>query len=109
MPYVLRDANKKVIAIYLGEQPDAPEILPIEHPDIIDFLTQAGEDDNAKRLLSEYDASIPRVLEDLIDILIRNQVVRFEQFPSAAQRKLLTRQYLRNLIRQVERNVGEED
>lgn len=103
MPYVTRDKNNKVVGIYLEPRSGSDELVSIEHPDIIEFLTQAGEEDNAKKLLSDYDHSIPRVLEDLIDILIRTQIIHFTQFPEPAQKKLLTRQYLRNLIRQVSR------
>ena len=39
-----------------------------------------------------------RVLEDLIDLLIARDVVRFTDFPDAAQEKLLERRSMRHVI-----------
>ncbi|MEY4757633.1 MAG: hypothetical protein RJA34_2531 [Pseudomonadota bacterium] len=41
--------------------------------------------------LSQSDASLARVLEDLIDVLISRGVVQFTDLPDAAQAKLLER------------------
>lgn len=103
MPYVVRSADNEIIEIAIDGNERASEYLPIDHPDVINFLTKVGDDIDARQLLVDYDASVPRVLEDLIDILIRNQVISFDQFPDEARKKLVTRQYLRNLIRQVDR------
>ena len=95
--------------IFLHENESAKEILSIDHPDIVDFLTRFGDDNQARQLLTDYDESLPRVLEDLIDILIRKNVLQFTEFPETARRKLVTRQYLRNLIRQTDRTIRQLD
>ncbi len=104
MPYVVRDENDEITSITLEPSKDTTEHLPIEHPDVLDFLGKSAHEDDAKRLLDDYDNKIPRVLEDLVDILIRKHVVHFDEFPEAAQKKLRTRQYLRDLIRQINRD-----
>jgi hypothetical protein len=45
--------------------------------------------------LSQSDASIARVLEDLIDVLINRGVIQFTDLPEAAQNKLMTRRQTR--------------
>lgn len=44
------------------------------------------------------DIRLVRVLEDLIDLLIARDVVRFTDFPDAAQEKLLERRSMRHVI-----------
>jgi hypothetical protein len=104
MPFVVRDKNHRVTGLYLEPNERASELLSIDHPDVVDFLTQACKLEQVKVLLNEYDLAIPRVLEDLIDILIRNRVITFSQFPTEAQDKMTAREYLRELIRQVDRD-----
>lgn len=45
--------------------------------------------------LSQTDASLARVLEDLIDVLINRGVIQFTDLPDAAQIKLLDRRQTR--------------
>lgn len=45
--------------------------------------------------LSQSDAAIARVLEDLIDVLIQRGVIQFTDLPAAAQEKLLSRRETR--------------
>ncbi len=45
--------------------------------------------------LTESDASLARITEDLIDILIQRGVIQFTDFPAAAQAKLLQRRQTR--------------
>ena len=47
------------------------------------------------KLLSETDADLVRVLEDLIDVLITRGVIQFTDLPEAAQAKLLGRRQTR--------------
>jgi hypothetical protein len=43
----------------------------------------------------ESDIHLARVLEDLISLLTDKQIIRFTDFPAAAQKRLLERQQLR--------------
>jgi hypothetical protein len=51
-------------------------------------------EENAQAL-SQSDAAIARVLEDLIDVLISRGVIQFTDLPAAAQTKLLSRREAR--------------
>jgi hypothetical protein len=49
--------------------------------------------------LSESDAAIARVLEDLVDVLITRGVIQFTDLPEAAQNKLLNRRQTRAMLK----------
>lgn len=51
--------------------------------------------DAGQRQLETTDASVARITEDLIDILINRGVIHFTDFPPAAQAKLLQRRQTR--------------
>lgn len=46
--------------------------------------------------LSETDADLARVTEDLIDVLLKRGVIQFTDLPDAVQRKLLQRRQTRS-------------
>lgn len=48
--------------------------------------------------LADSDASVARIAEDLIDILITRGVIQFTDFPPAAQAKLLQRRHTRETL-----------
>jgi hypothetical protein len=53
----------------------------------------------AAQALSDSDAAIARVLEDVIDVLINRGVIQFTDLPAAAQTKLLSRQQTRAMLK----------
>ena len=62
-------------------------------PEVLEFLNQ-----NPTHGFNESDADFVRVLEDLIDTLITNNVIRHTDLPPAAQKKLMLRKGLRSRI-----------
>ncbi len=55
----------------------------------------AAASQTVQQELTESDASLARITEDLIDILIQRGVIQFTDFPAAAQAKLLQRRQTR--------------
>src|SRR3989344_4819972 len=89
MHYVVRDPNGSVISLH-REPVDGAELLPSNHPDVQAFLGQQGG-----RSFAEMDANLVRVLEDLIDALLRRNVLRITDLPLEAQVKLFERKQFR--------------
>jgi hypothetical protein len=95
MPYVLRNADGSIQAVSSNE---AMASLPAwesidEHaPDYMLFLESAISTADPFR---ESDIHLARVLEDLINVLIERDVIRFTDLPEAARKRLLERQALR--------------
>ena len=99
MPYVLRDANGEITAVYAEPTEDAREELPPDHPDLIDFLARGGKASDAlKQRLSTSDLDMARITEDLIQTLLERGVINFTDLPDEAQEKLRARRVLRGQL-----------
>lgn len=97
MPYVLKDSSGKIIASSQVEQGgDGWQSVTPDQKEYIEYL----EDTLAQSApFRESDIGLARVLEDLISLLIERDVIRFTDFPRAAQKRLIERQRLRNANR----------
>lgn len=72
------------------------EALPADHPDVLAFLRAGGA---AQEAFNSLDASLVRVLEDLVDVLISRNVIRITDLPPEAQKKLFERKRFRDSTR----------
>lgn len=86
MPYVRRDAQGALISLHRLAEAGAVEWCDDDDPQVQAFVGP-GRSPGFERL----DADFIRVLEDLIDALIRRQVINLTDLPSAAQHKLYSR------------------
>jgi hypothetical protein len=91
MPYVHRDSAGKLIAVsieplagYESVSPDLPELLEFE-ASLMPLRSR----------LRETDKDLVRVLDDLVNVLIDKNLIRFTDLPEAAQHKLIERRGLR--------------
>ena len=105
MPFIQRDKNNKIIALFTEAQEKAQEELSSSHQDVINFLkipflkTQKlskRSEEKQGELLVQSDAEFIRVLEDLISVLLDKHVLLLTDLPPAAQEKLLHRQKIRS-------------
>lgn len=62
-----------------------------------------------REALSDTDLGLVRVLEDLIDVLIRKGVLQFTELPAAAQAKLLERRTARAGLQDPLRLLGPDN
>ena len=91
MPYIRRNADGRIVALLAESEPDATELLPSSHIEVLAFLG-AGSNAAAFGLL---DADFVRVTEDLIHTLIEKGVLQFTDLPLEARRKLEARESFR--------------
>lgn len=89
MYHVVRDLNGSVISLH-REPVEGAEWLPSNHPDVQAFLG-----DGESRSFAEMDANLVRVLEDLIDALLKRNILRITDLPAEAQAKLFERKHVR--------------
>ena len=87
MPYLRRDASGSITSLHRDAAPGAVEFSADDHPDVQAFVGNSGLDAPFARL----DAGFIRVLEDLIDVLVRAKVMNLTDLPIEAQRKLNSR------------------
>lgn len=91
MPYVRRDATGQVIALS-SEPLEGFEHVPADLPEIAEFEHRLA---GTRSRLEESDRDVVRVLDDLVNLLIDKNLIRFTDLPAAAQRKLIARRGLR--------------
>ena len=91
MPYVRRDGSGMVTAVSI-EPIEGFEPIDDGDPDLVAF--ELREEGPLSRL-RESDLDVVRVLDDLINLLIEKNTIRFTDLPEAAQRKLMNRRGLR--------------
>lgn len=95
MPYVSRNPEGKIEAIFDRPGPDAKEKIALDSVELIEFLSHDGLKEYTKHLLEETDKSIIRVVDDLIQTLLKKHILMITDLPLPAQEKLLSRQEAR--------------
>lgn len=100
MAYVQRDLSGRIVAVSASESESTREWVEDGSHDLNAFLLDMAlgkdaADPNAARALSESDLNMIRVVEDVVDLLIEQNLLRFTDLPVRAQEKLLERRTLR--------------
>lgn len=90
MFYVLRDASGQISSLHRDPVVGA-QTLPEDHPEVRQFMGV----DSEHQQFATLDASFLRVLEDVIDALIRRNVLCITDLPMEAQLKLFDRKHFR--------------
>jgi len=107
MPYIKRDMQGAIVAVSQSVGDGFDESVEADGDELTSFLAQwrSGQND-----LNETDLGFIRVLEDLIDLLINKNVIRFTDLPDAARQKMQQRQRLREgLVTRLDLLFDEED
>ncbi len=91
MRYVRRNACGEIVAVSV-EPVEGFEATAADAADLAEFGQRVGV---AQSRLAESDREVVRVLDDLVNVLIEKNLIRFTDLPPAAQRKLFERRELR--------------
>ena len=91
MPYVLRDKNQNIIALFREPTGDTSGKLSPTDPEVLAFLMGNDSGETPEHYLSYTDKGMVRVLEDLIELLIEKHVIMPTDLPLDAQSKLTVR------------------
>jgi hypothetical protein len=91
--FVKRDSFGKIIAISKVQDESSPEYLEDNHPELEIFIRSLKT--YQQHALAQTDQNMARVVEDVINLLVEKNVIRFTDLPDAAQEKLLTRRAMR--------------
>lgn len=94
MVFVKRDDEQKICAICSKDSEANLEEIADNHPEVINFLMLNGIDKSLMFLKSDLD--LIRVLEDLIVILMKKNMISITDFPNAVIEKLILRNKIRN-------------
>ena len=104
MPYVIRDADGKIVQVF--EQPVTGAVENIAaDADEIQAFHKAQSDGTAealRRQLAQSDTGMARLVEDLIDLLISKGTIKFTDLPAASGAKYLERMATRQRLQAVQ-------
>jgi len=117
MPYVVRRSDGGISAILKEATTEAEEFLPVNHPDITEFIgadttmeSSVYKAEASVRLaLQDSDAEIARVTEDLVHLLVKKNVILFTELPDIVQEKLISREKLRTKLNSPRHTIISDD
>jgi predicted RNA-binding protein with PUA domain len=95
MLYVERAKDGEIIALHNNPDQGNSEEKPIVDEEVFNFLSKSTNSESWKQVLSLTDSGTIRILEDLIDLLSRKNIVSFTELPEQAQERILGRKRLR--------------
>ncbi|WXL24553.1 tryptophan synthase subunit beta [Ectopseudomonas mendocina] len=104
MLYAKRDEQGNLQQVETAPFAGMTEELAVDSPE-----AQAWYAQNSLLQLKQSDLDMIRVLEDLIDALIRKGVVRITDLPEAAQSKLIGRSKARDALGGLNRLINEDE
>lgn len=95
MLYIERNAKGAISSIHQSPTEKATEQKSLMDEEVLEFLGRDGTLDSWVKLLSLSDVSIIRVLEDLVDLLVKKNVIMLTELPEEARGKLRERKRVR--------------
>lgn len=108
MAYIQRDQHGKIIAVFESPQTNAQESLLPDSPELLEYLVNTADKDEARTILSTSDIALIRVLEDLVNTLIDNKVILFTDLPLAAREKLASREKIRGHLNSLDNLMSDD-
>lgn len=105
MPYISRNQSGKIEAIFDRPGPDADESIALDDAELIEFLSRDGLKEYTRHLLEETDKSIIRVMDDLIEVLLKKHLLMITDLPLPAREKLLSRQEARENLHMLDNPI----
>jgi hypothetical protein len=105
MVFIKRNADKQVCAICQKDsEPNLEELAP-DDPEVTWFLMENSLDKSLKFLISDLD--LIRVIEDLIAILMKKNIITITDFPAPVIEKLIDRNKIRGEFQTVSYKIEE--
>lgn len=97
MPYATRDESGHIVALHREPGAAARELLPSNHPEVLAFIAECDGPVGVPSAgdFLELDLSVIRVIEDVVDTLIRRNLIMLTDLPPAAREKILKRRRAR--------------
>ncbi len=68
--------------------------------ELVEFLSSNGNLTSHEQVLSHMDSKFVRVLDDLIDLLVKKNIIMFTELPEKAQQKIFERKDVRHHLQE---------
>ncbi|MDT7837352.1 hypothetical protein [Aquabacterium sp. OR-4] len=98
MPYVHRDADRRIDRLCRDAESDALEFLPAGDPEVQAFLGRGETGADGTPDFRALDADFVRVIEDVVDVLISRHIIAITDLPPEARAKLMSRKSYRDSL-----------
>ncbi|MBW8192069.1 hypothetical protein K0504_13585 [Neiella marina] len=98
MFFVSRNTSGDITAIAREASEQFPEAIAGDSPELVAFLQRQGDGADMLSLLQDSDTPLIRVLEDLVQLLVKKNLIQFTELPEPAQLKLLDRKQIRTRL-----------
>lgn len=108
MLYAERDSDGKIVAVH-KEQSDQTDRTPVGDEELQEFLAGEGAQGSYELLLQEADKKMIRVLDDLIEVLIRKNIILLTDLPEEAREKLGSRKEVRRRMHENGTDITVDD
>jgi hypothetical protein len=109
MFYAERDKEGRIVAIRKHKESGREDLTPVSEQELQEFLASDHEPGTYEALLEDADKKMIRVLDDLIEVLVRNNVIMLTDLPEEAREKLGTRKDVRRRMQEVGTNLTVDD
>lgn len=97
MIYIKRSEQGSIANIYFSPE-DGLEEVNLFDPELKMFLDNTQNDALVKKILEKLDLDMVRVIEDMIDLMIEQKIIRFTDLPIPVQNKLLFKRSIRQSL-----------
>ena len=97
MLYAKINTSGHVIDVAPYQDDEYNQLVSPHDPFVADILAAKLDQESSQELLTSSDQDMMRVLEDLIDLLTEKRLIQFTELPMAAQKKLLSRKFVRGI------------
>lgn len=100
MPYVIRDADGKIVQVFDQPVTGRSEQISADSEDYRRYIDEhaAHTAEELRNQLAASDIGMARLVEDMVDVLINKGVIKFTDLPPAAGAKYLERQSARERL-----------
>ncbi len=109
MFYAERDKEGRIVAIRKHKESGREDLTPVSEQELQEFLASDHEQGTYEILLEEADKQMIRVLDDLIEVLIRKNIIMLTDLPEEARAKLGTRKDVRRRMQEVGADLTVDD
>lgn len=98
MLYAERDKNGNITAI--TNSPSEPDQNQVTEEELVEFFSTSGDIASYETLLTLMDTRVIRVLDDLIDLLVKKNIIIFTDLPEEARQKIGERKKVRQRLQE---------
>lgn len=99
MLYAKVNENGEIIDVATSQSKEYTLLVAPDQPVVASILEHKFSESsaNTQDMLTGSDVDMMRIIEDLIDLLSEKRLIQFTELPLAAQKKLLSRKWVRGV------------